>query len=143
MYLIRPLLRSLKTQRLNRVTFHTTSKMSSTPKSKFAHLPLSTSGPIECAVSGTVLLNTPYFNRGSAHTEEERREFNLTGLLPTSIQTLEQQVERAYQQYVSRHDDLAKNTFLTSLKEQNLVLYFKVGCLDDVRPWRTILIHGL
>ncbi|KAI0895459.1 hypothetical protein F4806DRAFT_82537 [Annulohypoxylon nitens] len=125
MYLIRPLLRTLKAQRLNRVTFHTTSKMS-TPKSKFSHLPLSTSGPIECAVSGTVLLNTPYFNRGSAHTEEERREFNLTGLLPTSIQTLEQQVERAYQQYVSRHDDLAKNTFLTSLKEQNLVLYFKL-----------------
>ncbi|KAI1094015.1 NAD-dependent malic enzyme [Rostrohypoxylon terebratum] len=100
--------------------------MSSTPKSKFAHLPLSTSGPIECAVSGTVLLNTPYFNRGSAHTEEERREFNLTGLLPAGIQTLKQQVDRAYQQYVSRHDDLAKNTFLTSLKEQNLVLYFKL-----------------
>ncbi|KAI1103650.1 NAD-dependent malic enzyme [Jackrogersella minutella] len=96
--------------------------MSAHDKSKFSHLPLSTSGPIECAVSGTVLLNTPYFNRGSAHSAEERREFNLTGLLPASIQTLEQQVDRAYEQYTSRHDDLAKNTFLTSLKEQNLVL---------------------
>ncbi|KAI0509133.1 malic enzyme [Xylaria bambusicola] len=94
--------------------------------SKFSHLPLSTRGPIECAVSGTVLLNTPYFNRGSAHTAEEREEFNLTGLLPHSVQTLEQQVERAYQQYSTRPDDLAKNTFLTSLKEQNAVLYFRL-----------------
>ncbi|KAK6948971.1 hypothetical protein Daesc_009043 [Daldinia eschscholtzii] len=100
--------------------------MSASTNSKFSHLPLSTSGPIECAVSGTVLLNTPYFNRGSAHSAEERREFNLTGLLPASIQTLEQQAERAYQQYISRPDDLARNTFLTSLKEQNLVLYFKL-----------------
>ncbi|KAI0422843.1 malic enzyme [Xylaria grammica] len=97
-----------------------------TPKSKFSHLPLSTRGPVECAVTGTVLLNTPYFNRGSAHTAEEREEFNLTGLLPQSVQTLEQQVKRAYQQYSTRPDDLAKNTFLTSLAEQNAVLYFRL-----------------
>ncbi|KAI0137637.1 hypothetical protein F4776DRAFT_654695 [Hypoxylon sp. NC0597] len=126
MYLARPFLRTLRLRNLNRVTLHTTSKMPVNNKSRFSHLPLSTSGPIECAVSGTILLNTPYFNRGSAHTAEERREFNLTGLLPASIQTLEQQTERAYQQYSSRHDALAKNTFLTSLKEQNLVLYFKL-----------------
>ncbi|KAJ8122715.1 hypothetical protein O1611_g9775 [Lasiodiplodia mahajangana] len=96
------------------------------PTSKFSHLPLSTRGPIECAVNGTVLLNTPYFNRGSAHTPEEREEFNLTGLLPQSVQTLEQQTKRAYEQYSTRPDDLAKNTFLTSLKEQNAVLYFKL-----------------
>ncbi|KAI1150471.1 malic enzyme [Nemania diffusa] len=95
-------------------------------ESKFSHLPLSTRGPIECAVNGTVLLNTPYFNRGSAHTAEEKEEFNLTGLLPQSVQTLEQQTKRAYEQYSTRPDDLAKNTFLTSLKEQNAVLYFKL-----------------
>jgi malate dehydrogenase (oxaloacetate-decarboxylating) len=47
-------------------------------------------------------------------------------LLPQSIQTLEQQVQRAYEQYSIRPDDLSKNTFLTSLKEQNEVLYFRV-----------------
>ncbi|KAI1338724.1 NAD-dependent malic enzyme [Xylariaceae sp. FL0016] len=100
--------------------------MSPQSESKFTDLPLSTSGPIECAVQGTLLLNTPYFNRGSAHTVEERREFNLTGLLPQSVQTLEQQAKRAYDQYSTRQDDLAKNTFLTSLKDQNLVLYYKL-----------------
>jgi hypothetical protein len=105
-------------------------------ESKFSHLPLSTRGPIECAVNGTMLLNTPYFNRGSAHTAEEREEFNLTGLLPQSVQTLEQQVKRAYEQYSTRSDDLAKNTFLTSLKDQNTVLYFKVG-VSQSRPLRS------
>lgn len=95
--------------------------------SKYSHLPLSTSGPIECAVSGHVLLNNPIFNRGSAHSKEERREFELTGLLPQSIHTLDQQVSRAYEQYSSKPDDLAKNTFLTSLMDQNYVLYYKVS----------------
>jgi hypothetical protein len=97
-----------------------------TQQSKFGHLPLSTSGPLECALKGTVLLNHPYFNKGSAFTPDERRDFELSGLLPPSVQTLEQQVQRAYEQYSAQPDDLAKNTFLTSMKEQNEVLYFKV-----------------
>ncbi|PSR79995.1 hypothetical protein BD289DRAFT_374795 [Coniella lustricola] len=94
--------------------------------SKFSHLPLSTRGPLECALHGTVLLNHAYFNKGSAHTAEERREFNLTGLLPQGIQTLDQQTKRAYDQYASLPDDLAKNTFMTSMKEQNEVLFYKL-----------------
>ncbi|CAM1504432.1 Fc.00g020230.m01.CDS01 [Cosmosporella sp. VM-42] len=94
--------------------------------SKFGHLPLSTSGPIDCALTGASLLNTPYLNKGSAFPPEERRRFNLTGLLPQGVQSLDQQVKRAYQQYASREDDLAKNTFLTSLKDQNEVLYYRL-----------------
>ena len=96
------------------------------PRSKFSHLPLSSSGPLDCALTGTALLETPYFNKGAAFSTEERKTFNLTGLLPQNVQTLEQQVKRAYEQYSSRRDDLAKNTFMTSMKEQNDVLYFKV-----------------
>ncbi|UKZ75971.1 hypothetical protein TrVFT333_003667 [Trichoderma virens FT-333] len=100
--------------------------MGSTKPSKFGNLPLSTIGPLDCALTGTAILNSPTFNKGSAFTPSERRDFNLTGLLPANEQSLEHQVERAYQQYLSRSDDLAKNTFLTSLKDQNEVLYFKL-----------------
>ncbi|KAM0329536.1 hypothetical protein ACHAQA_004845 [Verticillium albo-atrum] len=93
---------------------------------KFAHLPLSTSGAIHCAVTGTALLNTPYLNKGTAFPPDERRQFNLTGLLPDNVHSLDQQVKRAWRQYLSRTDDLARNTFLTSLKEQNEVLYYKL-----------------
>jgi len=113
---------------LTRSNFTTTAATMAEQKktSKFGHLPLATSGPIECALKGTPLLNHPYFNKGSAFTKEERETFELTGLLPPSVQTLEQQVQRAYQQYSTRPDDLAKNTFLSSMKEQNEVLYYKV-----------------
>ena len=40
------------------------------------------------------------------------------------MHTLEEQKKRAWQQYSSRSDDLARNTFLTSLRDQNTVLYF-------------------
>ncbi|KAF2875835.1 hypothetical protein BDV95DRAFT_591264 [Massariosphaeria phaeospora] len=116
--------------------------MSSTAKErknpKFGHLPLSTSGPLETTLSGTALLRTPYFNKGSAHTTEERDTFKLHGLLPAHVQTLEEQARRAYAQYSSRADDLAKNTFMTSLKEQNEVLYYKL-ILDHLKEMFPII----
>jgi malate dehydrogenase (oxaloacetate-decarboxylating) len=93
---------------------------------KFGHLPLSTSGPQDCALVGSALLNTQCFNKGSAFPANERKEFNLTGLIPQHIATLDDQVKRAYQQYSSRSDDLAKNTFMTSMREQNEVLFYRV-----------------
>jgi hypothetical protein len=50
------------------------------------------------------------------------------------VQTLDQQAARAWEQYGSRRDDLARNTFLTSLKEQNQVLYFRVSSKGSGRP---------
>lgn len=107
--------------------------MSRSKTSKFSHLPLSTSGPIDCAVVGTALLNTPYLNKGTAFPVDERQQFQLTGLLPQNVHTLDQQAKRAWQQCLSRTDDLARNTFMTSLKEQNEVLFYKVRDRDRDR----------
>ncbi|KAL2041898.1 hypothetical protein N7G274_005085 [Stereocaulon virgatum] len=93
---------------------------------RFGHLLLSTSGPEECALTGSALLRSSYHNKGSAFPSNERKDFKLYGLLPPNVQTLEDQVKRAYQQYSSRTDALAKNTFMTSMKEQNEVLYYKL-----------------
>jgi len=115
-------------------TFHNMADQDTNESSALGRrLPLSTSGPLECSLKGTVLMNRAYFNKGSAFTKEERKEFELSGLLPPGIQTLEQQVRRAYEQYSTRPDDLAKNTFLTSMKEQNEVLYFKVRPSPELR----------
>ncbi|RDL33317.1 Malic enzyme [Venustampulla echinocandica] len=93
---------------------------------QFGQLLLGTSGPQDCALTGSALLNTPFFNKGAGFTAEERKHFKLTGLLPQNVQTLEQQLKRAYDQYSSRRDDLAKNTFMISLAAQNTVLYFRL-----------------
>ena len=42
------------------------------------------------------------------------------------MQTLEEQVDRGYDQYTSRRDDLAKNVFMTSMGQQNAVLYYRI-----------------
>ncbi|KAJ5184159.1 hypothetical protein N7492_001775 [Penicillium capsulatum] len=83
-------------------------------------------GPLECPYEASALLQSSQFNKGSAFPYEERTAFNLHGLLPPNIQSLDDQVQRAYQQYSSRQDDLAKNTFLASMKSQNEVLYYKL-----------------
>ncbi|KAK9354296.1 malate dehydrogenase [Lipomyces doorenjongii] len=95
------------------------------PKSS-TRVPLSVKGPIDCPYEGKEMLNLPQFNRGTGFTAEERELFNLAGHLPAALQTLQNQVDRAYDQYSSISTPLGKNTFLMSLKVQNEVLYFRL-----------------
>ncbi|KAJ6072739.1 hypothetical protein N7467_010824 [Penicillium canescens] len=100
--------------------------MSSKETSKFKNLPRAASGPLECPYNAETILKDARFNKGSAFTHEERKTFNLHGMLPPNIQTIEEQVQRAYDQYSSRAEPLVKNTFMASMKAQNEVLYYKL-----------------
>lgn len=75
---------------------------------------------------GTALLRSPYHNKGSAFPSNERCEFKLCGLLPPNVQTLEEQVRRAYQQFCGRQDALAKNTFMSSLKYVGFLFWVRL-----------------
>jgi hypothetical protein len=84
------------------------------------------------------LLQNASLNKGTGFTEQERQAFGLHGLLPSGVQTVEEQANRAYQQFQGRADDLAKNAFMKSLKEQNEVLYYRVGDhyrITSIPPW--------
>ena len=70
-------------------------------------------------------MNNSSFNKGSAFSQDERTKFGLYGLLPSNVQTLAQQVDRAYEQYQQNDTDINKNSFMTSLKVQNEVLFYK------------------
>src|SRR5919206_589864 len=54
------------------------------------------------------LLTNPLTNRGTAFTQAERDRFGLRGLLPPTVETLEEQAERAWQamQAVRRADPM-------------------------------------
>jgi malate dehydrogenase (oxaloacetate-decarboxylating) len=70
------------------------------------------------------ILTSPRWNKGTAFTLNEREQFGLTGRLPMRVNSLDEQCERAYDQFNSTESPLHKNSFLQSLKEQNWVLYY-------------------
>ena len=73
---------------------------------------------------GDALLEHPRWNKGTAFTTEERKQFGLTGRLPYTVNTLDEQCARAYDQLRSQENNIQKNAFLQSLKTQNWVLYY-------------------
>jgi malate dehydrogenase (oxaloacetate-decarboxylating) len=72
------------------------------------------------------VLADPIRNRGAAFSEKEREALGLTGRLPSTVLTLEQQALRAYQQLQRQGDDLAKNVYLEQLHDRNEVLYYRL-----------------
>ncbi len=82
--------------------------------------------PIPCSLTGLALLQSPLYNKGAAFTKQERRDFDLVGLLPSNVATLEEQAQRAMQQYQTHRTEIGRNIFLTSMKEQNVVLYYRL-----------------
>ncbi|KAH8094640.1 hypothetical protein BXZ70DRAFT_1009935 [Cristinia sonorae] len=78
------------------------------------------------ALRGGSLLTNPRWNKGTAFTNEERKAFGLTGRLPHRVNTLDDQCDRAYDQLQAHENDLRKNTFLQSMKDQNWVLYYSL-----------------
>ncbi|NYR11763.1 NAD-dependent malic enzyme [Pseudoalteromonas sp. MIP2626] len=74
--------------------------------------------------SGPGLLETPLLNKGSAFSQKERENFNIAGLLPPRYETIEEQVERCYQQYSSFTDNLNKHIYLRAIQDNNETLYY-------------------
>ncbi|BBO00391.1 malolactic enzyme [Sporolactobacillus terrae] len=72
------------------------------------------------------ILNDPFRNKGTAFTEEERRNYGLAGLLPPRVQTLAEQTEQTYAQFKSKSSNLEKRLFLMQIFNENRVLFFKL-----------------
>lgn len=77
-------------------------------------------------LKGVNLLNDPFLNKGTAFTKEERMKYGLTGLLPATVQSLEQQSVQAYGQYLSKPSDLEKRIFLMNIFNTNRTLFYKL-----------------
>lgn len=83
-------------------------------------------GSIETKLTGKDLLANPLLNKGVAFTLEERKQLGLDGLLPPTILTIEEQVQRVYEQFQSQPDNLRKNVALNDLFNRNTVLYYRL-----------------
>src|SRR5215211_1274408 len=79
---------------------------------------------IETELSGKDLMSDPVLNKGTAFNYKERIRFDLHGLLPPVIETLEQQCVRAYEAYKRKGDDLERHIFLRALQDTNETLFY-------------------
>jgi malate dehydrogenase (oxaloacetate-decarboxylating) len=72
------------------------------------------------------LLDTPLLNKGTGFSDTERTQFGLHGLLPPHVETLEEQVLRAYEAYARKDNDLERHIYLRALQDNNEVLFYRL-----------------
>ncbi|MFZ3165432.1 MAG: malolactic enzyme [Streptococcus alactolyticus] len=73
---------------------------------------------------GHEILNNPFLNKGTAFTMEERKELGLLGILPPYVQTIEEQAEQAYQNFLRKPSNLEKRHLLMEIFNTNRTLFY-------------------
>lgn len=92
--------------------------------------------PIYIPFAGPALLEAPLLNKGSAFTQRERQQFNLEGLLPYNIETIEEQEARVYHQLCSFQTPIDKHIYLRNIQDTNETAYFRLVAdhLTEIMP---------
>lgn len=80
--------------------------------------------PLYIPYAGNTLLELPLLNKGSAFTLHERRKFNLFGLIPDAIETIDEQSHRSYQQYSAFNTEINKHIYLRNIQDTNETLFY-------------------
>lgn len=92
--------------------------------------------PLYLPYAGNTLLELPLLNKGSAFSEEERSRFNLDGLIPHVIETIEEQSQRSYKQYCDFNDAINKHIYLRNIQDTNETLFYHLieNHLSEMMP---------
>jgi len=92
--------------------------------------------PLYIPYAGPALLEMPLLNKGSAFSQHERLDFNLIGLLPQKVETINEQLARAYLQYQQCNSDLERHVHLRAIQDDNETLYFRLVSehLEEMLP---------
>ncbi|ALM51325.1 NAD-dependent malic enzyme [Halomonas huangheensis] len=95
-----------------------------------------TKRPLYIPYAGPSLLEMPLLNKGSAFSQRERLQFNLIGLLPQTVEGIDEQVERAYSQYGKCQNDLDRHIYLRAIQDDNETLFFRLVSehLEEMLP---------
>lgn len=91
---------------------------------------------LEVALKGIALLRLVLTNKGTAFSEKERMELGLDGLLPPSVTTLDQQIDRVYQGFRNEPSPLARYQYLRALQERHEILFYALLAqhLEEMMP---------
>ncbi|MGB0115962.1 MAG: NAD-dependent malic enzyme [Terriglobales bacterium] len=80
--------------------------------------------PYPVSLAGYGLINSPRLNKGTAFTDHERDVFELHGLLPPHVGTLEEQIDRRMQAFREQPNPFHKYSFLRDLQNSNETLFY-------------------
>jgi len=94
--------------------------------------------PLPVKIRGSELLQSPMLNKSSAFTEEERVALNLEGMLPTYVNSIEEQSRRVYPRISSKENAMDKYVALASLQDRNEQLFHRV-LLDNLEEFMPIV----
>jgi malate dehydrogenase (oxaloacetate-decarboxylating) len=78
----------------------------------------------QISLSGFDLINSPRLNKGTAFSDHERDVFDLHGLLPPHVGSLEEQIERRIQALRDQPNSFNKYSFLRDLQDTNETLFY-------------------
>ncbi|MBT3811728.1 MAG: NAD-dependent malic enzyme [Gammaproteobacteria bacterium] len=78
------------------------------------------------SLSGNAILESPLLNKGTAFSEQERIDLGLLGLLPPHIESLDDQILRAYDAFSSFETQLEKHVYLRGLQDNNETLFYRL-----------------
>ncbi len=81
---------------------------------------------LDVSIASNVLISYPLLNKGMAFSEQERHDFNLTGLLPPHFATLKEQRERSYEAFSSKPSNIEKYIYLRDLQDSNETLFYSL-----------------
>ncbi len=85
---------------------------------------------------GRALLADPGLNKGTAFSDAEREQLGLVGLLPDSVETIDEQLVRSRHEFDRLHDDLERHVYLRALQDHNETLFYAFlrSNLQDTLP---------
>ena len=92
--------------------------------------------PARIGLSGTTLLSNRLFTKDFAFPEDERDAFDLRGLLPDRVMTIEEQVALEMERLHRKDDPLERYIGLAALQDRNATLFYRVLAehLEELLP---------
>lgn len=85
---------------------------------------------LQVNLSGFDLINSPRLNKGTAFIDHERDVFDLHGLLPPHVGSLDEQIERRMEALRAQPNSFSKYSFLRDLQDTNETLFYALLVRD-------------
>ena len=84
-------------------------------------------------LNGVALLENPEENQGTAFSQKHRESKGLIGLVPPTVETLENQVKRCLYQLSKKNNDIEQYIYLLQLADSNETLFYALLATDPAR----------